>query len=383
MTDKYDCCVIGAGAMGSATAYHLARSGKSVLLLEQFELGHVNGSSHGKSRIFRLSYEDTVYVSLARASKPLWLELEAEAKQKLFTPTGGLDLGQPGSPVFEDCMKAMRAENVGYEVLSSAQIRSRFPQFRIQDSMMGVYQDDSAVLNAVECVKSMATLACRHGATLKENSRVVGIKEKNGTVEIATEDEEFLASTLVISAGAWANSLLEHLGLKLPLQVRKEQYIFFAAHNPDMFKPGKMPVFLEYGRGASAIIGMYGFPLLEMNAVKVAAHQRGPYLNLTDRTFEVEQDGAREVEAYVRERFDHDLGEIVEAQTCLYTNTPDLHFVIDKLPDHPNIIVSSPCSGHGFKFAILIGKIAAELATAGKSNYPISLFEISRMLLPN
>lgn len=380
MSELYDCCVIGAGAMGSATAYHLARGGKSVLLLEQFEVGHENGSSHGNSRVFRLSYEDTVYVSLARATKPMWLELEAEAKQKLFHPTGGLDLGEPGSPVFEDCMKAMKAEGVDYEVLNANQIRSRFPQFHINDSMIGIYQKDTAVLNAVECVKSMTSLACKRGAVLRENSPVVGLRNQNGIAEISTAAEDYRARTVVISAGAWANSLLSHLGLQLPLQARKEQYLFFAAREPDIFQPGKMPVFLEYGCGATDIIGMYGFPLLEMNAVKVAAHQRGPYIDIAQRSFELEVDGAADVEEYVRQRFGDTLGEVVASKTCLYTNTPDQHFVIDKVPGHENIILSSPCSGHGFKFAIMIGKIAADLATEGRSSRSLSLFEISRLI---
>ncbi len=383
MSEIYDCCVIGAGAMGSATAYHLARSGKSVLLLEQFEIGHENGSSHGNSRIFRLSYEDTVYVSLARAAKPMWLELEAESNQKLFTPTGGLDLGQPGSPVFSDCMKAMEAEGVDYEVLNASEIRSRFPQFHIDDSMVGVYQSDTAVLNAVQCVKSMTSLACKHAAIVKEHSPVIKLKNEKGVVEIATPDQAYRARTVVISAGAWANDLLSHLNLQLPFQVRKEQYMFFAAHDPDVFKPGRMPVFLEYGCGESDIIGMYGFPMLEMNAVKVAAHQRGPYIELASRTFELEVDGAADVERYVRQRFGTALGEPIASKTCLYTNTPDQHFVIDKVPGHDNIILSSPCSGHGFKFAIIMGKIAAELATEGRSDHLPPLFQISRLLQTN
>lgn len=380
MTEIYDCCVIGAGAMGSATAYHLARNGKSCLLIEQFEVGHENGSSHGNSRIFRLSYEDTVYVSLARAAKPMWLELEAEANQRLFIPTGGLDLGEPGSPVFEDCMKAMRAEGVDYEVLNASQIRSRFPQFQIDDSTIGVYQNDTAVLNAVECVKSMVRRACKNGAVLKERSPVVKLKDVGGTVEISMVDATYSARTVVLSAGAWVNDLLSHLNLQLPFQVRKEQYLFFAANEPDVFKPGKMPVFLEYGCGETDIIGMYGFPMLETNAVKVAAHQRGPYIDLSGRTFELEVDGAADVEQYVRRRFGTALGEVVESKTCLYTNTPDQHFVIDKVPGHENIILSSPCSGHGFKFAVIIGKIAADLAMEGRSSRSLSLFEISRLM---
>ncbi|CAN5326805.1 N-methyl-L-tryptophan oxidase [soil metagenome] len=383
MTEIYDCCVIGAGAMGSATAYHLARSGKSVLLLEQFEIGHENGSSHGNSRIFRLSYEDTVYVSLARAAKPMWLDLEAEAKQKLFIPTGGLDLGYPGSPVFEDCMTAMRAEGVDYEVLNSSQIRSRFPQFQISDSIVGVYQNDTAVLNAVECVKSMTRLACKNGAVLEERSPVIRLKNENGIAEISTEYETYSARTVVLSAGAWINDLLSHLNLQLPFQVRKEQYLFFAAREPDIFTPGKFPVFLEYGCGETDIIGMYGFPLLESNAVKVAAHQRGPYIDLPGRNFELEVDGAADVENYVRQRFGTALGDVVDSKTCLYTNTPDRHFVIDKVPGHENIILSSPCSGHGFKFAIIIGKIAAELAIEGRSIRSLALFEISRIMATN
>ena len=383
MSEIYDCCVIGAGAMGSATAYHLARSGKSVLLLEQFEIGHENGSSHGNSRIFRLSYEETVYVALARAAKPMWLELEAQSNQKLFIPTGGLDLGEPGSPVFEDCMEAMRAEGVDYEVLSASQIRSRFPQFQINDSLIGVYQSETAVLNAVECVRAMTNLACKSGAVLKERSAVVKLENRNGVAEIATPEETYRARAVVISAGAWANSLLSDLNLQLPFQVRKEQYLFFAAREPDLFKPGKMPVFLEYGCGETDIIGMYGFPLLEMNAVKVAAHQRGPYVELARRTFELEVDGAADVEQYVRQRFGTALGEVVASKTCLYTNTPDQHFVIDKVPGHANIILSSPCSGHGFKFAIIMGKIAAELAIEGQSSHSLSLFQISRLLATN
>lgn len=166
----------------------------------------------------------------------------------------------------------------------------------------------------------------------------------------------------------------------MPLQVRKEQYLFFRTTRRDLFQPGRMPVFTEFGSGLDDDIGMYGFPMLELDAVKVAAHQRGPTTTASTRTFEIESEGAEAVKEYAKRRFGNVLGEIVEAKTCLYTNTPDRHFILDIAPRQPNMVIASACSGHGFKFAILIGKIAADLAMSGKTEYPIEMFSIKRLV---
>lgn len=381
MSPDFEFAVIGAGVTGSAAAYHLAKEQKSVALFEQFAIGHERGSSHGNSRIFRLSYDHPAYVQMALRSQAMWRQLEQEAETTLLTQTGGLDLGFQTNPTFNSCITNMTKNGIAFERLSAKEVRERFGQFAVPDDMVGIYQAEAGILNATECVKSMAALAAKHGACVKENCPVLVIEPAQGGVRIVTESGTYTCKKVIVSAGAWSQALLEPLGVNLPLKVTKEQYTFFATDNPKKFSYEQNPIFTEYGAtGRTEQIDMYGFPLFEMQGVKVASHLMGPKTTANMRTFDLEEDMLQEVKDYVRKRLPDLLERIVDAKTCLYSITPDEDFVIDKIKRHPQVIVLSACSGHGFKFAVLTGKMAADLAAKERTDQANDLFLLSRFV---
>jgi monomeric sarcosine oxidase len=379
MSSDFEYLIIGAGSMGSAAAYHLAREGRTVLLLEQFEIGHACGSSHGESRIIRLSYDHPTYVQLAQAAYGLWAELELDAGQVLLQRTGGLDLSLPFNPVFEACIANLSALHIRREVLTTDEVHRRFPVFRVADGTIGLYQADAGILPASQCVRVLIDRATHYGAVVIEHSPVRSIRLDNDGADVRTDQAIYRCRKLIICAGPWAGPLLATLGITLPLAVTQEQYAFFQPQTPEKFQPDRMPVFIHYGSftGASRI-DHYGFPIFGHAGVKVAEHHAGPIVTADTRTFEVDAERLQRLSDYVRTTLPATRGEVLQAATCLYTNTPDQHFIIDRLTAYPHVVLAAGFSGHGFKFAILVGRILADLATHGNSQYPIDLFTLKR-----
>jgi sarcosine oxidase len=397
MINDYEIIIIGAGGMGSAAAYQLARDGRSVLLVEQFEVGHARGSSHGESRIIRLSYDDPIYVKLAQAAYRLWAEAGDDLGQTLITPTGGLDLSGPHNPAFEACVTSLAQLRIPHDVLDAAEIRRRFGQFQIDDRTLGLYQIDAGMLNPGQCVTALTARAMHYGAHVKEHTAARSIRVHDRGVDVLTDAATYHGRKLIVSAGAWTKPLLQPLGIDLPLIVTQEQYAFFEVSPADQFVPDQFPIFIHYGQsnarggfgnpprsagsddpaGASRI-DYYGFPAFGRAGLKVGEHHAGPPVTADTRTFEVDPVRLQRLTNYVRATFPAATGNILDAATCLYTNTPDQHFIIDALPGHPHVIIASPCSGHGFKFSILIGRILADLAERGETAYPIEMFSMAR-----
>ncbi len=377
----YDAIVIGAGVMGSAAAYHLAKDGRRVLLLEQFALGHQRGSSHGRARIFRLTYSRPDYVDLALAALPLWIALEAEARGSdggdapLRIPTGGLQFGAPDEPDLAGLRETLTAKGVPFEALDRQAIAERFPQFDLHPEAIGLYQADTALLDADRCVAALAALARRHGAEIREGAAATRIAADGDGVVVATQGEVFRADRLVVAAGSWAGGLLRQVGLDLPLTVTKEQFAYFAVRDPGAFEAGRLPIFVHHSDGPD---GLYGFPTHGMPGVRVARHHGGPPIAPESERDVVDEQALDVLRDNVMRLFPGVTGEVLHAQTCRYTTTPDTDFILDRHPAHPQIVVASPCSGHGFKFGVLIGRIAADLAQHGASDQPIGLFRVDR-----
>ena len=379
MTSDVEYLIIGAGGMGSAAAYHLARDGRSVLLLEQFTIGHTRGSSHGESRIIRLSYDLPIYVQLAQAACGLWTELEQEAGQVLLHRTGGLDLSAPYHPAFEACVASLSALHVRRELLTADEIHRRFPVFRVADKTIGLYQADAGILPASQCVRVMIDRAIHYGAVVIEQAPVRSIQLDDHGAAVKTDQATYHCRKLIICAGAWAGPLLATLGMTLPLTVTQEQYAFFAPPTTAWCQPDRMPVFIHYGDPAGTPrVDYYGFPIFGHAGVKVGEHHAGPIVTADTRSFEVDTERLQHLSDYVRVTLPATRGEVLQAATCLYTNTPDQHFIIDRLPAYPHVAVAAGFSGHGFKFAILVGRILADLATRGNTPYPIDLFTLKR-----
>lgn len=374
----YDAIVVGAGVMGCASAYQLARRGRRVLVLEQFAVGHERGSSHGHSRIIRLAYDFPDYVRLARAAYPLWRELEQESGAALLLTTGGLDVALPDTPTFTATRASLAAAGAPFEDLDRAAIAARFPQFQLPDDAVGIYQPDAGILHASACVAALAEQARRHGAVFREQEPALQLAPAGAGVVVRSAAASYAADRLIVTAGSWARPLLLQIGLDLPLAVSKEQVAFFRPHDPAPFEPGRFPVFIHHG--AESWSG-YGFPIFGLPGVKVAQHGGGPIVAPADEDRAPVAERLDALRAYVAQLLPQAAGEIIFTQTCRYTSTPDGHFIIDRHPAHPQIVVGSPCSGHGFKFGALIGAILADLAERGATEHPIGLFGLGRQRL--
>ncbi len=369
-----DVVVVGLGAMGSAAVASLARRGCRVIGFERYEPGHDRGSSHGATRIIRLGYfEHESYVPLVRAAYPLWHELAAEAGLPLLNITGIVEIGAPDSELVAGTLAASRLHGLPHEVLDAGTLMRRFPAFRVPEGMVAVFQPDGGFVRADPAVHALLARARKAGAELRFEEKVVAIEPRGAGVRVTTERETIAAGRAIIAAGAWVKSLLPRL--PVPMRVTRQVLGWFAPRDPALFSPGRFPVFLL--QNADGVF--YGFPNDGTDGVKVAKHHHA------DEAVDPEHYD-REVspvdEAMIRAALAAHLpdadGRRLAAKTCLYTMTADGDFIIDRLPGHEAIIVASPCSGHGFKFAPVIGEIAADLATAGATRHDISRFAISR-----
>lgn len=373
----FNLIVLGAGALGSAVAYHAARRGARVLLLEQYAIDHQRGSSHGASRIIRYAYDHPIYVALARLAFPEWRELEAQAAEQLMFPAGGLDFGPRGEPELERTISALTREGVPFELLSAAQANVRFPQFRFSDEIAVVYQADSAILAASRCVLAHVRLAVQAGAQLRENALATLTPLGDG-VQVSFGAERHTADHAVVCAGAWANDLLAPLGAHLPLRPVLCQENYFEIAGLEDYSLGRFPVFIahllsDYGYPSEP----YGLPSIAGSGLKLSLHG-GPDFD-PHREERVPLPSVHEVMRSFAARFlSQPLGALRSSRACLYTMTPDEHFVLGRLPGLPQILLGAACSGHAFKFSTVLGRLLTELALDGDSSFDLSFFSPTR-----
>jgi sarcosine oxidase len=379
-----DVIVVGLGAMGSAAAAQLAGRGQRVLGLEQFDFLHDRGSSHGASRVIRLAYfEHPAYVPLLLRAYELWHQLEQDTERSLLLMTGGLMLGGRDSEVVSGSLRSAQTHGLPHEMLGAADIRRRFPPLAPAEGDVGLYETRAGVLRADECVQALQQRATAGGADLRSQERVVGWTARAGDegVVVRTERETFEARHLVLTPGPWATSLFDWPGV--PLSVERQTLLWFAPiGGVTTFAPDRFPIYIwDLGDGRQ----FYGFPSMPGPpfGVKVAFFRSGDE-NLVspdavDRTV-----SATEVEAMRAALWNRipalASGALVQTVTCLYTLTPDHHFIVGRHPAHDQVTIASPCSGHGFKFASVIGEIIADLAIGGATQHDIALFEPKRFL---
>jgi monomeric sarcosine oxidase len=376
MTNSFDAIVLGAGAMGSAAAYHLAKAGQSVLLLEQFEIDHQRGSSYGFSRIIRYAYEHPTYVRLMRSVYPAWSDLEAESGETLYTRTGGLDFGRPNQPSLRNILNSLEIERIPHEVWTPAEAQKQFPQFRFDHDMLILYQPDAGILSASKCVRTHIQLAEQHGATICANTPITSIIPRNDSVEVETASDAFTAARLVITAGSWAKSILATLGLDVPLTPVRCHEIYCETDSPADYEPSRFPTFIAHMLNIYDRMP-YGIASHHESGLKVGFHggQRVDHPSQIDYT--PDPDEAKRV-LHFTERHLPAVQSVRSSRICLYTMTPDEHFLIDKHPEYPHIVFGGGCSGHSFKFSPLIGGILTDLALQGDTDHDISLFKLSR-----
>ncbi|MGH2740659.1 MAG: N-methyl-L-tryptophan oxidase [Actinomycetota bacterium] len=343
-----DVAVLGVGVMGAAVARALARAGRDVLMLEQFEVGHTRGSSHGRSRVFRFSYDDPIYVRMAREALPLWRELEDEAGDSLLSVTGGLDHG----PMVDTIVEALRADAVDFEIIDGAEAMRRYPVVSLPRDERVVFQKDAGFLAADEAWKALAESAVRHGADLREAVMVEAVRPSGERVEIATSSGTHLARIAVVTAGGWARSLLAGAGIELPVTPTRETVAYCQIE-----EGVEVPIVLDWRDPVAYALPSPG------QGIKTAEHHAGPPTDPENEGTPSEESLAR-LKSWVAERFPSAAPTPHHVETCIYTNTTDDSFVLER---HGPIVVGSPCSGHGFKFAPLIGERLAALVSAAAS----------------
>ncbi len=361
--------------MGSATAYHLARRHAHVVGIEQFTPAHQQGSSHGKSRIIREAYfEHPAYVPLVQRSYDLWEALQREAGTPLLLITRGLMIGPPDGALVQGALTSAEEHHLPHELLSAADIRRRFPAFRPDEGMAGVLEPRAGVLLPEDCVRAHLAGAARAGAELHFEEQVVRWHLGEDHVEVTTPRHTFAADHLVVTTGPWASQVLSDLQLPLSVE-RNVMFWFHPATDPEAFAPERVPIYLwEPQPGAF----FYGFPALGTDGVKVARHHSGEVCTPQSIRRQVSSEEVEAMRTLVARYLPGANGDLLGAATCMYTNTPDGHFVIDQHPASSKVTIACGFSGHGFKFASVVGEILADLTLEGRTAHPIGLFRLRR-----
>ncbi len=384
----FDTIVVGLGAMGTAAVYQLAKRGDKVLGLDQFSPPHARGSSHGESRIIRQAIgEGEEYVPFALRSYELWREIEKETGKELLTIVGGLTLQrQLNETVMHgrrdflgEAVRCAKKFKIRHETFETAEIHKRYPQFAVTDER-GYYEYETGFLMPELCIEAQLDLARKHGAAIKTDEIVVSVqRDGNSAVMVRTKLGAYHAKKLIVTAGAWIGRFLPTAYTQLFKVYRQVMYWFEINDGyGSIFTPPEFPIFIWiFGQGSE--FGFYGFPTLDGKTIKVATEQ---FAASTDpdhvrRDVDIEEQRSMYVD-YLQDRLPGISDRCVTAATCLYTTTPDSHFVIDLHPENEQIIIASPCSGHGFKHSAAIGETLAEQVLDGKSKLDISSFSLNR-----
>ena len=389
MQNDVNTIILGLGAMGSAAIYQLAKRGHRVLGIDQFSPPHPYGSSHGETRIIRQAIgEGQEYVPLVLRSYELWREIEREAGKELLVVTGGLILeGQQTNSMMHGrrnflarTVQCATRFNIRHEILETQDIRKRYPQFAVTKEF-GYFEYETGYLRPELCIQAQLHLAKRHGAKLRTNEKVLSIKTDGFSqgVGVKTDRAVYHADKLIIAAGPWVTQFLEP-SLAQHFKVYRQAMFWFKIQDDlqTQFLPGKLPIFIwVFENGGENMF--YGFPSLDGKTIKIASEQ---YANVTtpeqvDREITDEEKGTM-YKNYLLGRLSGIANACDQVASCLYTTTPDFNFVIDFSPGQPQIIIASPCSGHGFKHSAAIGEVLAELIIEGKSKLDISSFGIDR-----
>jgi len=388
MDNNFQIIVIGLGAMGSAAIYQLAKRGNKVLGLDQFQPPHVYGSSHGDTRITRQAIgEGAEYVPLVLRSYEIWDEIERETGTQLLTVTGGLIMtsveGQirHGSYFFDQTVACAEQYGIAHRLLDADDIKRRFPQFKVGGNERGYFEEKAGYLRPELCIEAQLELAVRHGAELAFDEKVLACSvNNNGRVIVKTDKGAYGADKAILSAGPWTPMLLGEPYSQIFKIYRQVLYWFDMRDPVSQFEAPPFPVWIwEFGTSVEDL--MYGFPAIDgaRGGIKIAFEQ----YKTTTRPDEFSRQVTEEEidDTYHRYVQPHLAGvnpKCVKAATCLYTVTPDHRFVIDRHPEFPQIIVASPCSGHGFKHSAAIGEVLAQLVRDGRSEIDISMFSLQR-----
>jgi sarcosine oxidase len=372
--NRFDVIVLGVGGMGSATVYQLARRGKRVLGLERFDIPNAMGSSHGLTRIIRLAYyEHPSYVPLLRRAYELWRELEQQTGERLLYITSSIDAGPAGSDCFAGSLRSAMLHNVPHDVLTGPEVNRRFPGYRLPADHFAVLQPDGGFLLSEQAIVTHVVAAQALGAEVHGRERVLEWQATADGVRIRTNRASYQADRLVVTAGAWAAVMLPELQrLAVP---ERQVLAWLQPTEPALFAAHHFPVFnLQVDEGR-----FYGFPIHGVPGFKF-----GRYHHLSEQTTaeSVDRECHLRDEAVLREfaakYFPAGNGPTMSLRACLFTNTPDEHFIIDLHPRHSQLVIAAGFSGHGYKFCSVVGEILADLAVQGSTRHDIGLFQLNR-----
>jgi sarcosine oxidase len=371
---RYNVIVIGVGGMGSAAVYHLARRGKRVLGLEQFDIPHEMGSSHGHTRIIRLAYyEHPSYVMLLRRAYELWREIQREAGEQLLYITGSIDAGPADSWVFKGSLQSCLEHDLPHEVLTGKELNQRFAGYRLPHDTMAIFQPEGGFLLPERCIVSYVMAAQGYGAEIHGREKVLDWEPYADGVRVTTDRTVYEADRLVVAGGAWAARLVDRLaGLVLP---ERQVLAWLQPYRPELFEPERFPVFnllVEEGR-------YYGFPVFNIPGFKFGRyHHREELTDPDELDLECHPRDEQLLREFAERYFPEGAGPTMTLKACMFTNTVDKHFIIDLHPDYPQVSFAAGFSGHGFKFASVIGEIMADLAERGMSRHYLELFRTDR-----
>jgi sarcosine oxidase len=375
--NHYAVIVIGVGGMGSATVYHLAKRGKRVLGLEQFDIPHSMGSSHGHTRIIRLAYaEEPRYVPLLRRAFTLWQETQQAFGEQLLYVTGHLDISREQDDVFSGSVRSCVEHDLRHEVLTAPELMRRFPAYQVTGDLMANYQPDGGFVLSDRGIVAHVMLAQGLGAEVHAREIVQTWEPISDGVKVITDRATYTADKLVITAGAWASKLIQPLAGNLAVPERQVMG-WFQPHQPEHFALDKFPVWvMEVEEGV-----YYGFPVYETPGFKFGRmHHRYQTVdpNTVDRECYPEDEAV--LRSFGEKYFPQGMGPTMALRTCMFTNTPDYHFILDVHPEYPQVVFAAGFSGHGYKFTPVIGEIMADLALKGKTSFDLDFLKLSRFL---
>lgn len=382
MSEKnYDVIVLGVGSMGSATCYYLAKQGVKVLGIEQFGISHELGSHGGQSRIIRQAYfEHSDYVPLLKRAYENWQILENESNEQLVHKTGLLYLGKSGHHLIKDTLASAAEHKLEVDKLTAESMAARYPQFNLPDDYHSLFEANAGFVTPEKTIQQYTKLAIHHGGKINTEEKVLGWQKDGSSITVKTSKDSYSCGKLVITAGPWAGKLMPQLARKL--KITRQIIAWLNPPKPEMFNLEKFPSWTLDDDEHEGIF--YGFPILPAQrfgsptGLKLGYHHPGIESD-PDKLDRSITDGDRRILLGMLGKFIPDANEsFVELKACMYTNTVDANFIIDYLPDHDNVVFATGFSGHGFKFAPVIGEILSDLVLKGTTLLPIEFLRAER-----
>ncbi|KOS62913.1 N-methyl-L-tryptophan oxidase [Lysinibacillus agricola] len=368
----YDVIIIGAGSMGMAAGYNLAKAGKNVLMLDAFDPPHEEGSHHGDTRIIRFAYgEGASYVPFVKRAGELWKELEALTDESLFLQTGVMNVGEETHSFIQNVKTSAKLYDLSLEQYSAAEAMEKWSGLSLPENFVACYEPTAGVLRVEACIRAYKTLAIEAGATLHTNEKVQNIEAGN-IVRVQTANSVYEAKHLIVTAGAWATELLQSMGITIPVTPTRKTFAWFEA-DEQLYRENVFPAYCFEFADSS----YYGFPSIDGAGLKLGRHDGGEAINPNDPLRPFDEQDTIDLQSFIN-RFMPQHGTLKFGKTCKYSMTPDEDFIIDFLPEHRNIVIAAGFSGHGFKFSSAVGEVLTDLTLNGKSKQDLSIFRLSR-----